>query len=201
MKAEEPVHKIFDSIPGLVRYERMTRDLLEEASQREFEKGKDPKNIISFYNQGIKDALEMDHIYIILKNRSFRLPDRPTFFLVEQVKSVDEQFEHTTIDGAPYRIIGEEYLAHLNKPEPKKLLLGVIRYEKEKRESNKNPVLILLPSLPFRELELYKESLGIDTIQSVSPSFETDLFIREELGFEVSPDLATLIISFNDIKG
>ena len=131
-------------------------------------------------NDGVFECLKREHIACIVKDKSFRPPPMPTVLLVNNKG----------------KVIGEELVpGHKAKERAggKRLFLGkdfVIFYKEGEGKGAK----FVLPPVPFKEIE---EVRGVERVCSSSPSTAGDFYLRNCVGLEDDPKLATILIAFD----
>jgi len=135
---------------------------------------------LTVQNDGVTKCLKREHIACIVKDKSFRPPPLPTVLLVNDKG----------------KVIGKEMLPGQKMDEhtaSKKLFLGkdfVIFY----REGEGKGARFVLPPVPFREVEKID---GVEHVCSSSPSTAGDFYLRNCVGLEDDPKLATILIAFD----
>jgi hypothetical protein len=63
------------------------------------------------------------------------------------------------------------------------------------------PAFLVIPPIPFPELEEVKDVFGIDSIMSVSPSTRADEYLRGAYGFSMLPSYATILVGWDAPAG
>lgn len=193
----EETLQVLSGLPGIVAVHQVRKGIVEQVVELEsrYEQGA----LVPLKNLGVRVALKRDVAIGVLKDGHFREPPEPTVCLVEEVQDPDALPRHTiTVEGARYRIVGEEVLASRSPYSEKIISLGdsFVLFP-ERRSSNKIPSYFLVPPLGFPELETIAERLGIAGVLSISPSAQADTCLREACSFSTDPALATLLVAFD----
>jgi len=133
-------------------------------------------------NDGVTECLKREHVACIVKDKSFRPPPMPTVLLV----------------NGKGKVIGKEMIPGQKpdeRPGTKKLFLGkdfVIFY----KEGEGKGARFVLPPVPFKEVE---DIIGVKNVCSSSPSTAGDFYLRNCVGLEDDPKLASVLVAF-DLK-
>ena len=130
-------------------------------------------------NEGVLACMKREHVACIIKDRTFRLPPKPTVLLIDS-------------DG---HVIGHELLPGTKprKGQERAIFIGkdfVVYFEKGKGKGAK----FVLPEVPFAEVE---ELAGVKNVVSSSPSTSGDFFLKREAGLDDDPRLASILIGFD----
>ena len=193
----EEALRLLAGLPGVVAAEPVRREIVEQVVELEnrYEQG----TLVPLKNLGVRIASKREIAVALLKNKIFREPPEPTVYLVEEVRtgrSTDRLC--ITVEGASYRIVGEEVLASRQPYGEKTISLGdSFVIFPDRRASGGTPSYFLVPPLGFPELEEVQDRLGIADVLSISPSAQADDCLREACGFAADPSLATLLVAFN----
>lgn len=136
-------------------------------------------------NLGVRLAVKRTRLYFIIKDKRFRPPPIATVQLVAE-------------DGT---VLGEEIICGKKSvlaKEEKAVYLGkdfIIYYSKAK-EKGRNARFIL-PPVPFPEIE----GLGFaKNVVSSSPSTLGDAELKESIGIEDDPELASILVGFDVVE-
>jgi len=195
--AVEETLRVLSGLPGIVAVHQVPHRIVEQVVELEsrYEQGA----LIPLKNLGVRIALKRDVAIGVLKDRHFREPPEPTVYLVEEDRGTEALPRHTiAVEGARYRIVGEEVLASRSPYSEKIISLGdSFVIFPDRRSSNKIPSYFLVPPLGFPELEAIAEGLGITGVLSISPSAQADTCLREACSFSPDPALATLLVAFD----
>ena len=133
-------------------------------------------------NLGVRQAVERDRVYFIVKDKRFRPPPISTVQLVAE-------------DGS---VIGEEIICG-KKPAcvkgEKTMQLGkdFIIYCSRAKEKGRNSRFIL-PPVPFPEIEELKFARKV---VSSSPSTLGDVELKRSIGIDDDPKLASILVGFD----
>jgi hypothetical protein len=183
-----------------VAVQQVRREVVEQVLQLEsrYEQG----SLVPLKNLGVRIAVKRDVTIAVLKDGHFREPPEPTVYLVEEDPGTGTPAGHCiTVEGAKYRIVGEEVLPSRSPYAERIISLGdSFVIFPDRRSSNRIPSYFLVPPLGFPELETAGERLGIQGVLSISPSAQADTCLREACGFSPDPALATLLVAF-DLMG
>jgi hypothetical protein len=154
-------------------------------------------------NLGIRIILQRESVLVLLKDRGFRPPPRPTVYMVEEMpekETAEERHaEHLLkVEGETFLILGEEVMNRFQNyaEDARKIGDGFVFFP-ERRSSAKAPSYFLIPPIAFVELDERSAELHIRDVWSVSPSALTDQYIRTTLGFPIDDAYATILIGFN----
>lgn len=152
-------------------------------------------------NLGIRCVLARDEVWVMLKDRQFRPPPRPTVYMVEELKEgnapEDQMF---TVEDRTFLILGEEVLPGSTKiPENARRIGDGFVFFPERRSSPKTPSYFLIPPIAFQELDDVNGEFHITHVVSVSPSALADQYIRTALGFPPDDTCATILIGFDHL--
>lgn len=107
--AEEAL-RLLAGLPGVVAVESVRREVVKQIAELEnrYEQGA----LIPLKNLGVRIASKRDVAIALLKDKLFREPPEPTVCLVEEVQPEDRNDRRCiTVEGAVYRVVGEEVLA------------------------------------------------------------------------------------------
>ncbi len=189
------VENVVESLPGVVAARLLADELRRGA--REIERECEASSVLPVRNLGVYAALDRHSTLAVLKDSTFRQPDTPSVYMVEE-DGFPEEGEFLHVAGRRYRIIGEEILASRARPAERSIPLSesFVLYP-ERRSNGSVPCYFILPPLGFPELETRAAELGISRIVSISPSVALDEFIRRALGFPATNTLATLLVGFD----
>jgi hypothetical protein len=154
-------------------------------------------------NLGIRIILQRESVLVLLKDREFRPPPRPTVYMVEEIPEKETTEEKharhlLTVGGKTFLILGEEVMnryQHYDE-DARKIGDGFVFFP-ERRSSAKTPSYFLIPPIAFAELDERSEELRIREVWSVSPSALTDQYIRTTLGFPIEDAYATILIGYD----
>jgi hypothetical protein len=156
---------------------------------------------IPVLNVGVRSASCREEALVILKDRAFRPPPSPTVFLVEPVAGGPRGPFEILVEGARYRVIGEELLGGAPAlPDDAVFLAETFVMYPSRRTGPAVPCTFILPPIPFPELEARRGDLAIADIVSVSPSLAVDMRLREICGYPQTNELATLLVGFNPVS-
>jgi hypothetical protein len=193
----EEVLRVLSGLPGIVAARQVERGTVEQVVELEsrYETGA----LVPLKNLGVRVALRRDVAMAVLKDTHFREPPEPTVYLVEEDPGGSAPPEHrVVVEGAAYRIVGEEVLASRLPYAEKTIALGdSFVIFPDRRSSDRVPSYFLVPPLDFPELDSISKRLGITGVLSISPSARADGCLREACGFPEDPALATLLIAFD----
>jgi hypothetical protein len=189
---------------GIVELLRDLRGVIEAASVPpdlreaigEMEARSERSSFIPIQSLGMGCVLARDEVFVILKDRSFRPPPRPTVYMVEEMEGEWKPEDHVlTVEERSYRILGEEVLngKDFYPPDARRIGESFVFFP-ERRNNPKIPSYFLIPPIEFAELEERSEGLGITNIWSVSPSALTDQDIRTRLSYPQDDAYATILI-------
>ena len=197
--AEEAL-RLLAGLPGVVAVESVRREVVKQIAELEnrYEQGA----LIPLKNLGVRIALKREIAVALLKDKIFREPPEPTVCLVEEVQPEERNDRRCiTVEGAVYRVVGEEVLASRRPYGEKTISLGdSFVIFPDRRASGSIPSYFLVPPLGFPELEEVQDRLGIGGVLSISPSARADDCLREACGFSSDPSLATLLVAFNLVE-
>jgi len=195
--AVEETLRVLSGLPGIVAVRQVPHRIVEQVVELEsrYEQGA----LVPLKNLGVRVALKREVALAVLKDGHFREPPEPTVYLVEEDRGKGAAPRHTIIvEGARYRIVGEEVLASRLPYSEKIISLGdSFVIFPDRRGSNKTPSYFLVPPLGFPELGAIAEGLGITGVLSISPSAQADTCLREACSFSADPALATLLVAFD----
>ena len=202
----QDIQNLLSSLPGVIDSAYVRPDDVGRIHKAEDTNQK--VHLVPLKNLGIQVLLERQHVFAILKDTTFRPPPGPTIYMVEEELSSDadgasdellssEMYLRT--DGRVFRIIGEEVL-----DKKKEYFENHMFFENDfvlfpdRRKNRQNiPALLVLPPIPFPELESEKEKYSIENIMSISPGTQCDDFIREAYNFSKNPEYATILIGLD----
>jgi hypothetical protein len=200
LSAVEEALRVLSGLPGIVAARQVQRSTVEQVVELEssYEKGA----LVPLKNLGVRVAVKREVAVAVLKNTHFREPPEPTVYLVEEDPGRSAPPEHrVVVEGATYRVVGEEVLASRSPYAEKIIALGdSFVIFPDRRSSNKVPSYFLVPPLGFPELESMSARLGITGVLSISPSAQADECLREACGFSPDPALATLLVAFDLVR-
>jgi hypothetical protein len=195
--AVEEALRVLTGLPGIVSAKRIQRGTTEQVVELEnrYERG----SLVPLKNLGVRIALKRDVAVGVLKDSHFREPPEPTVYLVEEDPQKGSPPGHCiSVEGATYRIVGEEVLASRAPYKEKIIALGdSFVIFPDRRGADRVPSYFLVPPLGFPELEAISDRLGISGVLSISPSAQADSCLREACGFSADPALATLLVAFD----
>ena len=143
------------------------------------------EELIPVFNKGIQEGFKRDVTLVIFKKGYFRPPESPTMLLI--------------FDG---EVLGHDIFTDEDKNKFKKdedvkfLSEDFIIYKDVLHNHNleKGTEYLLLPPVPFPELDEFKE---ISDVVSSSPSTPSDEYLKEKFGFKQNSSSATIFVSFN----
>jgi hypothetical protein len=185
-------------LTGVMEVERIA----DEARRKigEFEIRYERSAFLPILNVGVREVLARDEVWVILKDRHFRKPPRPSVYMVEEVKEKNPPKEQIlTVGGRTFRILGEEVMEEGSElPADARPLGEGFVFFPPRRSDPKLPCFFLVPPIPFGELDEEGDRLSIARVVSVSPSTLTDQFIRDALGFPQDDEYATVLIGFDN---
>jgi hypothetical protein len=192
----QDIHNLLSSLPGVVEVAQVRPEDIPEIEKTEDIDQK--KQFVPLKNLGIQAVLNRDNLCVILKDTTFRSPPCPTIYLVEEAEHEElplEQF--LEIAGKKYRIIGEEVVNRKKSYTEKQVFLesDFVLFPERRRDRQHIPAFLLIPPIPFPELE--KESFSIENIMSVSPSAQSDAFLRSAYNLSKLPEYATILIGWD----
>jgi len=192
--------RLLAGLPGVVAVESVPREVVKQVVELEnrYEQGA----LVPLKNLGVRIALKREIAVALLKDKIFREPPEPTVYLVEEVQPEERNDRRCiTVEGAAYRVVGEEVLASRRPYKEKTISLGdSFVIFPDRRTSGNIPSYFLVPPLDFPELEEVQDRLGIGGVLSISPSAQADDCLREACGFSSDPSLATLLVAFNLVE-
>jgi hypothetical protein len=193
------VDELLKGLKGVVNVKRVSDECrrdIEEIEAR-FER----TAFLPISNLGIRSVLSRKEVWVILKDRQFRPPPRPTVYLVEELPDEDIPTDHVlTVEGGNYRILGEEVLPGSGRlPENARQIGDGFVFFPQRRSSPKIPSYFMIPPIEFPELDDAGAQLDITRVVSVSPSTLADQFIRTTFGFPSDASYATILIGFDRI--
>jgi hypothetical protein len=197
------IQELLRRIPGTVEVAP-----LDDGQQRklvELESKYESSSALPIRNVGVRLLGRRSACFALLKDTRFRPPKGPTVFLVEEGTPVGadaaanaDPSRVVVVDGAAYRIVGEEVIAGRDYSSEATMPLDdsfVIFPDRRSRPGV--PCIFMLPPISFPELETEAQSLGIRDILSISPSVATDMWLRSTFRFSPSNTLATLLVGCN----
>jgi hypothetical protein len=193
--AEARILEILRGVRGVNAVGRLNGEQLRSVA--ELEARHEATTVIPLHNVGVRLLARRDACYVLLKDGSFRPPNVPTVYLVEE--GAREGSPHAIcIDGAWYTVVGEEVFdASARYAEPAIPLDTSFVIYPDRRSSSQVPCTFILPPIVFPELEGQAIDLGISGIISISPSPAADSYLRTAFGFPPTNALATLLIGCN----
>jgi len=184
-------------LTGVLEAERVADEMRHEID--ELESRYEHTAFLPISTLGIHSVLAKDEMWVILKDRRFRPPPRPTVYMVEKLDehgAPDDQV--LTVEENTFRILGEEVLPGCTMlPQDARPIGDGFVFYPQRRNNPKIPSYFLIPPIEFKELEESREQLSIKHVVSVSPSTLTDQHIRTALGFPPDDDCATVLIGFD----
>lgn len=194
----DSVIRLLSSLPGVRSAAVVDPRLIPEIVQRE--RIAEKHQFVPLENLGMREVLRRQHLTVILKDLTFRPPPCPTVYLVEEVDNAIS-VEGTTFEvcGRCFHIIGEEIFNKHCDYDEEHFLLGdsFVLFPARRRLRSHIPAFMLLPPIPFPELEQVTEPEVPRNVASVSPGARTDQLLRSEYNFSVFPDYATIIIGWD----
>ena len=194
------IEDVLLSLPGVHRVAPVEKKDIQGIM--ETEKKNQRSQLIQLKNLGFQMILEKEILFVFLKDCSFRPPPSPTILLVEETRGNHKILEHCfDIGNTRYHIIGEEVIDSSTEYCERHISFGkgFILFP-ERRKSSKNiPSYFLIPPIQFPELQAIQDSLSIKDIISVSPSTDTDDYLRDLYGFSRDPDFATILVGCDKI--
>jgi hypothetical protein len=187
-KMIQDIHNLLSSLPGIVDVARVRPEDIHEI--RETEDANQKKQFVPLKNQGIQAVLERDNLCVILKDKAFRSPPCPTIYLVVEAENEGlppDQF--VEIAGRSYRIIGKEVINRKKSYVEKHVFFesDFVLFPERRRDRQHIPAFLVIPPIPFPELEEEKDSYSIENIMSVSPSTQSDEFLRSAYNLSKLP--------------
>jgi hypothetical protein len=196
------VERFLQTLPGVRRVSRISER--EKSIILEQEKVFEAAQVIPLKMAGTREIMEREHVHLLLKDSTFRPPPVPTIYLVEELGSNNSAPDHILrIGNGEYRIVGEEVMDRGKTYSEEHFLFngGLVVFPKRRQGRSGVPALLLIPPIPFPELDENRDDLGITDIVSVSPSVQSDQFLRQEHGFSQAPEIVTVLIGYNGKKG
>jgi len=194
----EAVERLLRNLPGMVAVGRL--DETAKARALELESRYEASSLlVPVRNLGVRAALARNHTCVLVKDRRFRRPPAPTVYLVEE-GGPGEEGGGILLEagGKSYRIIGQEVP---DGWEPSGEITWALSSSfvlfPQRRSDRSLPAFILLPPLPFPELESRREELEIRNIVSASPSSLCDCFLRQSSSLPASMEYATILVGFD----
>jgi hypothetical protein len=120
--------------------------------------------------------------------------------MVEEADTGGDGAHLLLLEGTAYLVLGEEIVEPEKQydEEVMRISQDFVIFPQRRKDPSK-PSLFLLPPVGFPELEIRKESLGIERIVSASPSSPTDELLRKTLHLSASSSLATLLLGFDTL--
>jgi hypothetical protein len=184
----------------VVAVEAVPREVMRQVV--DLEKRYEQGALVPLKNLGVRIAWQREIAVALLKDKIFREPPEPTVYLVEEVQTEERNDRRCiTVEGAAYRVVGEEVLASRQPYGEKTISLGdSFVIFPDRRASGNTPSYFLVPPLGFPELEEVQDRLGIAEVLSISPSAQADTCLREACDFSPDPSLATLLVAFNLVE-
>jgi len=184
----EGIESLLKGIEGVIDVSIISKDHYSEILGKE-EQYEEPNNLV--VNLGVRQVLRRNDVYALLKDNSFRGPNSPTVFLVEEADN-DYNGNTITIDGKVYGILGEEIFdPYIDTDEETFPISETFVMSSRRRIHPSVPSYFILPPIGFLELEQKKRIL------SASPSTLSDDFIRDICNFSGNSDYGTLLIGFD----
>ena len=191
------VTELLKGLKGVLEVERVTDECRHEIEKIEarFER----TAFLPISNIGIRSVLARKEVWVILKDRHFRPPPRPTVYLVEELPDGEIPADDVlTAEGRGYRILGEEVLPGTGRlPENARQIGDGFVFFPDRRSSSKIPSYFMIPPIEFPELDDAGAQLSITRVVSVSPSALADQFIRNTFEFPPDETCATILIGFD----
>ncbi len=193
------IAELLRSIPGAIEVAGL--DDGQRLKVVELEALYERSSVLPIRNIGVRLLARRDLCFALLKDARFRPPKVPTVYLVEEGDASAPSSPHTIVlDGARYRVVGEEVIeGEEPSPEARIPLEDSFVIFPERRTGPGVPCTFILPPISFPELEADARRLGIADILSVSPSLASDTWIRSTFGFSPSNALATLLVGCNAV--
>lgn len=192
---KDNIKEYLSHLDGIINTTRITGNLKDKIIRNE--KRYERTCAVPVINLAVSSVLNNDNVYVILKDETFRKPENPTFFLVQDAETpednpgLDDCMRH-------YTILGEEFMGQEIDGKEKKLSLGdTLVLHKNKKRNKAKASFFVLPPLGFPELECVSTLFGITDILSASPSPLSDDLLRTAHGLRKDKKYATLLISFN----
>lgn len=198
----EDIRHFLSSLPGVVDTVPVRPE--DIPAIREAEKSDQEKQIVPLRKHGVHALLKRESLFVILKDETFRPPPCPTIYLVEEAGGDNLPPEQCLeITGGTYRIIGEEVMGKGKTYAEKRMIFGsdFVLFPERRIGRRHVPAFLVIPPVPFPELEKVKDSFGIDNIMSVSPSTGSDEYLREAYGFPALPAYATILVGWDASPG
>ena len=137
-----------------------------------------------------------------MKDRTSRPPPGPTVYLVEEEEEGPAQEPSSEIlesGDRRFHIIGEEVIDRDScyTEEHEYLSDSFVLFPDRRRSTRHLPAFLLMPPIPFPELERLAPPEPIGRVVSVSPGPQTDVYLRSTLGFPRRSDYATILIGWD----
>ena len=189
--------RVLSGLPGIVGAKEVGRSLLDHLV--EVENRYEQEALVPTRCLGVRIAAAKDAAVAVLKDAGFRKPSGPTVYMAEEDTGGGGPPEHyLNLEGARYRIVGEEVLASHPPYGEKTVPMGdSFVFFPDRLRSSRVPSFFLIPPLGFPELETAADRLGIRGVISVSPSPRADGSLRDFCGFSSDPSMATLLLAFD----
>jgi hypothetical protein len=192
----QDIYNLLSSLPGVVEIAQVRPEDIPKIKETEDINQK--KQFVPLKNLGIQAVLDRGNLCVILKDSTFRSPPCPTIYLVEEAEHEElppDQF--VEIAGKRYRIIGEEVVNRKKSYAEKQVFFesDFVLFPERRRDRQHIPAFLIVPPIPFPELE--KKSLSIENIMSVSPSAQSDAFLRSAYNLSKLPKYATILIGWD----
>jgi hypothetical protein len=198
----EDILHFLSSLPGVVDTAPVRPE--DIPGIRTAEEADQEKQIVPLRKPGIHALLVRESLFVILKDSSFRPPPCPTIYLVEE--RGDDRIppdQSIQILGETYRVIGEEVIGEETSYAERHMFFGsdFVLFPERRMGRRHVPAFLVIPPVPFPELEEVKGCFGIDSIMSVSPSTRADEYLRGALGFPMLPSCATILVGWDSTAG
>jgi len=190
---------LLQSLPGVRRVACVSPEVVRRAV--ELEARHERSSVLPVRNLGVRLLSQRESCFVVLKDGTFRPPGVPTVFLVEEDAPEDGR-PALTVEGRRMAVVGEEVMTPgMQYAEPVIPLERSFVIFPERRRASNVPCIFVLPPVRFPELERESARLGIRDVVSISPSLAADELLREQLGFPLTNELATLLVGCNWVPG
>lgn len=194
------IHDLLSSLPGVVDTAVLRPEDIPQIKATEESNQKN--HLVPLRNLGMQEVMERNTVFVILKDRTFRPPPSPTVYMVEEVENEDLLKEESLeVAGRTYRIVGEEVMDQMKAYSEKHVFFehDFVLFPDRRRNRRNVPAFLVIPPIPFPELEKKKDKFSIKNIMSVSPSTRSDEFVRSAYNLSKLTDYATVLIGWDTI--
>lgn len=192
---------LLSSLPGVIDVAALARNDVPLIRQRE--ESNQERQFIPLRNAGILEVLKRDSLCVILKDASFRLPPCPTIYMVEEAENEEPpEDKRLEIAGCRFYIVGEEVLDKKREYAEEHVFFqrDFVLFPGRRKRRHHIPALLMIPPIPFPELEEKKQQFAIDNIMSVSPSTQSDDYLRTAYRMPNLPEYATILIGWDNAE-